>query len=208
MAITFYTNPMSRGQIARWALHEVNADYSQSLVGYGEEMKGDYAQNVNPMGKVPAINHDGKIVTECAAICHYLAEAHPEAGLLPNADEKADYFRWLFFAAGPVEAAVTNNSMGFTVEDPQKRGLLGYGDYDLVMAVLEDKLATDDFVCGNRFTMADVYVGSHVIWGMQFGSMPPRESFRAYSERLTDRDAYKTAKAIDMKLIEAAQTQA
>ena len=204
MAITFYTNPMSRGQIARWALHEAGVDYDQKLVGYGEEMKGDYARDINPMGKVPAIIDDGKLVTECAAICHYLAEAHA-TDLLPNADERADYYRWLFFAAGPVEQAVTNKSMGFTVEDPQKKGMLGYGDYDLVMDVLEAKLGKDDYVCGSRFTMADVYVGSHVAWGMQFGSMPERDSFKAYAGRLVERDAYRAAKAIDMELIAQAQ---
>lgn len=207
MAITFYTNPMSRGQIVRWALHEAGADYDQQLVGYGEAMKGDYARTVNPMGKVPAIVHDGKIVTECAAICHYLAETHPAAGLLAADAEKADYFRWMFFAAGPVEQAVTNKSMGFTVEDPQKRGMLGYGDFDTVIDLLEAKFAQDDYVCGDRFTMADVYVGSHVVWGQQFGTIPSRDSLKAYADRLTAREAYGAAKAIDADLIARAQAK-
>lgn len=208
MAITFYTNPRSRGQIARWALHEAGARYDQRIVGYGEEMKGDYQRQVNPMGKVPAIEHDGKIVTECAAICHYLAEVHPEKDLLPREEEKADYFRWLFFAAGPLEAAITNRAMGFVVpDDPGKRGMVGYGDFDLVIDVLERKLASDDFVCGARFTMADVYVGSHVAWGMQFGSMPERATFHAYAARLTGREAYREAKAIDAALIAEAEAE-
>ena len=205
MSITFYTNPMSRGQIVRWALHEAGADYEQQLIGYGDAMKGDYARDVNPMGKVPAIVDGGKVVTECAAICAYLAETHPKVGLAPTDGERADYFRWLFFAAGPVEQAVTNNSMGFKVEDPQKRGMLGYGDYDLVIDVLERKFVEDAYVCGDRFTMADVYVGSQVIWGQQFGSMPTRDSLKAYAERLTEREAYQSAKAIDAQLIAEAQ---
>ena len=207
MSMIFYTNPMSRGQIARWALHEADIEYEQKIVAYGEEMKGDYARDVNPMGKVPAIVDDGKVVTECAAICAYLAEAHAHE-LLPQANERPDYFRWLFFAAGPLEAAISNKAMGFEIpDDPAKRGTVGYGHFDLVIDVLENKLEQDDYVCGDRFTMADVYVGSHVIWGMQFGTMPERDSFKAYAARLVERVAYKAAKAIDMQLIAEAQAQ-
>ena len=101
--ITFYTNPMSRGQIVRWALEESGTDYETVVVEYGEDMKGPEYLAINPMGKVPAIRHGKAVVTECAAICAYLAEAFPQAGLLPNAEERAAYFRWMFFAAGPLE---------------------------------------------------------------------------------------------------------
>lgn len=206
MALTFYTNPMSRGQIARWALHEAGVDYDQKIIAYGEDMKSEPYLSINPMGKVPAIDHDGTIVTECAAICHYLAETFkPE--LLPADAEKAAYYRWIFFAAGPLEAAVTNKSMGFEVTEPDKKGMLGYGDYDLVMDVLERHFDAHDYVAGDRFTMADVYLGSHVSWGLQFGTMPERGSFKDYAERLTARDAWKAAKAIDMELIAKAQAE-
>ncbi len=200
MTLTFYTNPMSRGQIARWALHEAGADYDQVLLEYGTTMKADDYLKVNPMGKVPAIDHDGKIVTEGAAICAYLAEAFPDAGLAPAAVERADYFRWLFFAAGPVEAAITNRSLGFEVAEGKER-MAGYGNYDRVVDVLDSKFQADDYVCGKRFTMADVYVGAQVVWGTQFGSLPKRDSFVAYAQRVTDRDAYLSAKAIDDALI-------
>ena len=202
MTLKFYTNPMSRGQIARWALHEAGADYGQLLLEYGTTMKADDYLKVNPMGKVPAIDHDGQIVTEGAAICAYLAEAFPDAGLAPTADERADYFRWLFFAAGPVEAAITNRSMGFEVA-PDKEMMAGYGNYDRVVDVLDAKFQTDDYVCGERFTMADVYVGAQIVWGTQFGTLPERESFVAYSKRVTGREAYLAAKAVDDALIAA-----
>ncbi|WP_265561973.1 glutathione S-transferase family protein [Sphingomicrobium arenosum] len=206
MAITFYTNPMSRGGIVRWALHEVGAEYEAKVIGYGEEMKGDYQRDINPMGKVPAIVHDGKVVTECAAICHYLAETHPDAGLAPRDDEQAAYWRWLFFAAGPLEQAVTNRAMGFEVpDDPQKRGMIGYGHYGLVMDVLEQHFAQSDYAAGARFTMADVYLGSAVSWGLQFGTVEDRALLRAYAERVTDRPAHREARAIDMKLMEEMQ---
>jgi len=202
MTLKFYTNPMSRGQIARWALHEAGADYDQVLLEYGTTMKADDYLKVNPMGKVPAIDHDGKIVTEGAAICAYLAEAFPGAGLAPMASERADYFRWLFFAAGPVEAAVTNRSLGFEVAEDQER-MAGYGNYDQVVDVLDAKFQADDYVCGERFTMADVYVGAQIVWGTQFGTLPERESFVAYGKRVTEREAYRAAKAVDDALIAA-----
>ena len=200
MSLKFYTNPMSRGQIARWALHEVGADYDQVLLEYDTTMKAEEYLKINPMGKVPAIDHDGKIVTEGAAICAYLAEAFPDAGLAPTADERADYFRWLFFAAGPLEAAITNRSMGFEVAKDRER-MAGYGNYDQVVDVLDAKFQADAYVCGGRFTMADVYVGAQVVWGTQFGTLPERQSLLDYGKRVTDRDGYRAAKAVDDALI-------
>ena len=200
MSLKFYTNPMSRGQIARWALHEAGADYDQVLLEYDTTMKAEEYLKVNPMGKVPAIDLDGKIVTEGAAICAYLAEAFPDAGLAPTADERADYFRWLFFAAGPLEAAITNRSMGFEVAKDRER-MAGYGNYDQVVDVLDAKFQADAYVCGGRFTMADVYVGAQVVWGTQFGTLPERQSLLDYGKRVTDRDGYRAAKAVDDALI-------
>lgn len=194
--LTLYTNPMSRGRIARWMLEEVGADYDVVLLDYASTMKQPPFSVINPMAKVPAIIHRGKTVTECAAVCAYLAEAFPDAGLAPRADERADYYRWLFFAAGPVEAAVTNRSLGVVPTDQQQR-MVGYGDYDRVVDVLERAVAAQDYIAGERFTAADVYVGSQVIWGAQFGSLPKRDAFDAYVARLTARDAYMRASALD-----------
>lgn len=201
---TFYTNPMSRGQIARWALHEVEADYDQVLVDWMAKSKAFMA--ANPMGKVPTIVHHGdegdRVVTEAAAICHYLAEMHPEAGLLPDDDEMADYFRWIFFAAGPVEQAISAKNLGFDPTDPRQQGMVGFGSFDRAVSTLERHLAGGDFVCGERFTMADVYVGATVDWGLNFGILPPNVAFVAYADRLREREAYREAKAIDNELIE------
>ncbi|MGB5077414.1 MAG: glutathione S-transferase family protein [Sphingorhabdus sp.] len=203
--VDFYTNPMSRGQIARWALHEAEVDYVQHLLTYGDTMKNSQYLLINPMGKVPAIVHEGKAITECAAICAYLAEAFPESGLKPSQDELADYYRWLFFAAGPVESAVTNHAAGF---DPSadREMMFGYGNYDRVIDVLDAHFGDRAFVCGSRFTAADVYVGSQIIWGTQFGTMPQRDNFAAYVERLIARPHYQAAKAIDTALIAESQT--
>ena len=202
--IDFYTNPMSRGQIARWALHEAGAEYVQHLMNYEGAMKTAEYLAINPMGKVPAIVHDGKVVTECAAICAYLADAFPDAGLQPAADERADYYRWMFFAAGPIEAAITNHSAGFD-PSPEKEMMFGYGNYDRVIDTLEAALMGRDYICGGRFTAADIYVGSHADWGIQFGSIPSRPAIAAYAERVRQRPAYQSAKAIDGALIAEAQ---
>ena len=205
--IQFYTHPMSRGQIARWGLHEAGADYDEHIVAFGPEMKGEYRKTVNPMGKVPAIVHGNTVVTEAAAICLYLAEAFPDADLLPRTlAEKADYLRWTFFAAGPVEQAVTNRSMGWEVGDNlQVQGRMGYGSYERTVGVLSALFETRDYVCGDRFTAADVYVGSAVDWGLQFKTLPETPALQAYAGRLRQREAYKQAKAIDGAHIAAMQ---
>lgn len=204
---TFFTNPMSRGQIARWALHEAEADYETVLVDWQDKPQALIAANA--MGKVPTlIHHHGghdHVVTECAAICAYLADtAAPD--LAPTIEERADYYRWLFFAAGPLEQAVVARAMGWEVPEG-KSGMAGFGSYELAVNCLDDALSGRDFICGNRFTMADVYVGSQVDWGLMFGSLPQRDSFEAYAERLRARHAYKASKAIDMELIAHAQNE-
>ncbi len=201
---TFYTNPMSRGQIARWALHEVGATYEQVLVDWASKPEAFLA--ANPMGKVPTVVHHSdkgdKVVTEAAAVCHYLAEMHPAANLLPHDEEMADYFRWLFFAAGPVEQAITAKNFGFDPSDPQQQGTVGFGSFERTIGALERHIAGGEFVCGERFTMADVYVGSMIDWGLNFGIIPPNMAFVSYVERLRGREAYRAAKAIDNELIE------
>lgn len=200
-ALIFYTNPMSRGQIARWMLEEVGAPYETHLLDYASSMKAPDYLAINPMGKVPAIVHGGKVVTECAAICAYLADAFPAAGLAPAPDERADYHRWMFFGAGPVEAAVTNRAAGFETS-PEHERMFGYGSFDRTIGVLTMAVTGRDFVCGSRFTAADVYLGSQVIWGLQFGTIPANPAFEGYAARLSERPAYRRAKDIDNALIE------
>lgn len=194
--LTLYTNPMSRGRIARWMLEEADAEYDVVLLGYDGGMAAAEFRAVNPMGKVPAIVHRGQVVTECAAICAYVADAFPDAGLAPSAAERADYYRWMFFGAGPVEQAITNRSLGVTPTADQQR-MVGYGDYDRVVDTLDAAVSRGPFIAGDRFTAADVYVGSHVMWGLQFGSLPQRDAFSAYVARLADRPAYARASALD-----------
>jgi glutathione S-transferase len=206
--LIFYTNPQSRGRIVRWMLEEIGAPYETEIVPY-DQMKSDRYLAIHPLGKVPAIKHRDHVVTECAAICAYLADVFPEAGLGPRDDEKADYYRWLFFTAGPVEQALTNNRAGWHPDEQQQR-MFGYGTYDRTVATLDELFSLRDYVCGDRFTAADVYVGSAVMWGTQFGTLPQRDSFSRYSERLRAREAHKRAMAIDDRVqaeMQAAQAQ-
>lgn len=196
MTLTLYTNPMSRGRIARWMLEETGQPYETVVLGYADTMKAPDYLAINPMGKVPAIRHDDHVVTEGAAICAYLADAFPEAGLAPPAGERADYYRWLFFAAGPVEQAVTHRSMSIEPNEAQRR-MIGYGSYDGLVDVLVDAVAGREWIAGDRFTAADVYFGSQIAWGTMFGTLPKRDAFTAYVERLTARPAYQRAAALD-----------
>jgi len=200
VALTLYTNPMSRGRIARWMLEEIGAPYETVVLDYATGMKAPDYLAINPMGKVPAIVHDDRVVTEGAAICAYLAEAFPHAGLAPTDAERADYYRWMFFAAGPVEAAVTDRSLGVEVPE-DKRAMVGYGQFDTVVDALERMVTAHPYIAGERFTAADVYAGSQVAWGVMFGSLPKRDAFDAYIGRIMGRPAAVRAREIDDALL-------
>ena len=194
--LVLYTHPMSRGRVARWMLEEVGAPYRVEIMDYKTTMKAPAYLAINPMGKVPAIQHNGKVVTENAAICAYLADAFPEAALAPAPSDRADYYRWLFFAAGPLEYAVTNNAFG--MKPPADReAAVGYGNLKTALDTLEYAVTRLPFIAGDRFTAADLYVGSHLGFGMQFGTIEKRPAFEAYHAKLKDRPAALRAAALD-----------
>lgn len=198
--LVFYTNPMSRGRIVRWMLEEVGAPYETQVLEYGTTMKSADYLAVNPLGKVPAIRHGGQVVTECAAICAYLADAFPQAGLAPPMDQRGDYYRWLFLAAGPLEAAITNRSLGVEVPEERLR-MVGYAPLPTIVDTLATALSGRDYIAGDAFSAADVYVGSHIAWGLRFGTLEQRPEFEPYLARITARDAYRRAQALDDALL-------
>jgi glutathione S-transferase len=198
--VKFYTNPMSRGQTVRWMLEEVGEPYDTEILDYASTMKAEPYLSVNPMGKVPAIVHNGKVVTEVAAICCYLADAFPQAGLAPDPKDRADYYRWIFFTSGPVEAAFSNKAAGFE-PTPERQRMFGYGNYDLAINTLEKALTGKTHIASGRFTAADLFVGANVNFMLAFNLLEPRPVFTDYAARMTDRDAYRRAKEIDDKLI-------
>jgi len=200
--LVFYTNPQSRGQIIRWMLEELGQPYETVILDYGTTMKAPDYLAINPMGKVPAIRHNVQIVTECAAICAYLADAFPESGLLPAPEHRGAYFRWLFFAAGPLEAIFTAKAIGWEVP-ADKQGMAGFGSFDLAIDTIESAVAGRSFIAGDSFSAADVYVSSLIDFMLRFGLLSPRPGFDAYLEPLRQRPAYIRAKEIDAALIAA-----
>jgi glutathione S-transferase len=197
MTLTLYTNPMSRGRIARWMLEEVGAPYEVRLLDYGTTMKAPEFLALNPMGKVPTLVHDGKVITETAAICLYLADAFPKAGL--QGQDRAAYYRWILFAAGPLEAAITNHALGL-IPPVDREKMVGYGSYETAVEALQT-MDTSHYIAGKNFSAADVYVGSQIGYGLQFGTIPETAPLRAYWDRIKDRPARLRADAADNALM-------
>ncbi|HEX5537122.1 MAG TPA: glutathione S-transferase family protein [Sphingobium sp.] len=197
--LVFYTHPMSRGQIVRWMLEELGVSYDQHILDFDTTMKEPEYLAVNPMGKVPAIVHRGKTVTEAAAICTYLADAFPDAGLAPPLGDRADYYRWIFYASGPMEAAFSNKAAGWE-PTPERQRMFGYGNYQRAVDTLAGAVDGRRFIAGDRFSAADVYVGSQIDFMLQFGLIETRSAFEEYVAPLRERPAYKRAKEIDAAL--------
>ncbi len=199
--LVLYTNPMSRGRIARWMLEEVGEPYRAEILEFAGSMNAPEYMAINPMGKVPALRHGETVVTEAAAICAYLADVFPERGLAPplGSHLRGPYYRWLFFAAGPIEAANTNKALNVVVPT-ERAGMVGYGSQERALAVLEGQLKRSEYIAGDRFTAADVYVGSQVGFGMMFGAMDKRPAFERYWALVGARPAAQRAREIDDKL--------
>jgi glutathione S-transferase len=204
--LVFYTNPQSRGRIAHWMLEEIGQPYETVWLEYGPSMKSDEYLSVNPMGKVPALKHGSALVTETAAICVYLADCFPEKSLIPplNHPSRSAYFRWMFFAAGPLEIAVTAKALGWQVPEG-KNVFVGFGSYNETINALEKALTPGPYICGEQFTAADVYVGSQLGWGMMFGTIEKRPLFEAYVGRLHARPAAQQASRINEDYLKSAK---
>ena len=204
--LVLYTNPQSRGRIAHWMLEEIGLSYETVWLDYGASMKAADYLAINPMGKVPALRHGDAVVTEAAAICAYLADCFPAKNLIPPPAHasRAPYYRWLFFAAGPLEAAVTAKALGWQV--PAGKGVIaGFGSYPKTLDALQTAPTPGPYICGEQFTAADVYVGSSLAWGLLFGSIEARPIFTAYAERLRARPAAQQADRINEAFFAAQQ---
>ena len=199
--LVLYTNPMSRGRIARWMLEETGQPYRAELLDYSA-MKAPAYLAINPMGKVPALRHGANVVTEGAAVCAYLADAFPAVGLAPPPGhrDRAAFYRWLFFAAGPLEAAITNQALGFTVPEERRR-MAGYGRMSDVLDTIEQAVTGRDVLVGDTFTAADLFLAAQLTFGLMFKSIEPRPAFERYVGPLNARPAAVRARALDDALL-------
>ena len=196
--LKFYTNPQSRGRMVRWMLEEVGQPYETVVLEFGDAMQSPDYLAINPMGKVPALVHDKTIITETPAIITYLADQFPEAGLMP--EDRGAFYRWMFFAAGPLEMAQMHKALDLA--PPAKgQGMLGYGTYEKLIAALRDLLTSKTYLIGQRFSAADVYMGSHIIWGLTLKTLAPDPIFSAYADHLMARAAYQRANSKDDALL-------
>ena len=202
--LTLYHAAPSRSSIVRWMLEEVGEHYDIHLLSLtkGESRAPDYLA-VNPMGKVPALRHGDVIVTEAAAICTYLADEFPRAGLnVPIGDPRRGiYLKWLFFGPSCLEPAVIDRAA--PRKEEARRGMLGYGDFDTLMNVFAEAVSAGRYLMGEQFTAADVVIGSGLRWAMMFKLIPERPEFVSYVGRLEQRPALQRATAKDKELAAA-----
>lgn len=199
--LTLYTHPISSGRIARWMLEEIGVRYAVEVIDLDTDARPPAFLALNPIGKIPVLCHHDTIVSETAAICAYLADAFPLAGLAPAPDSPArgDYYRWLFFAAGPLDTASTLKSLGYG--SPPLGGIrASWGTLDRVVAMLENVLSQRDWLAGGKFSAADLYLGSLLDWAVRFGNVAARPVFERYLDRVLDRPAYVRAGALDDEL--------
>ena len=199
--IEFYTNPMSRGRTVHWMLEELEVPYEVHLLDFGKaEHKAPHFLRINPMGKVPTIVHRGTVVTECAAIVAYLADAFPQAGLAPAFDDlkRGTYLRWLFFAAGCLEPAVIDKMLARPIAE--KKSALAYGSFEDAVGALDAALLPGPFILGERFSAADIYFTAQLGFGQMVKALTLSPTQTAYIERCTARPAYRRFEAKSAEL--------
>lgn len=199
--LTFFTHPMSRARIARWMLEETGLPYETVILDYNASMKAPDYLDVNPLGKVPALKHGDTVITENVAVCMYLADLVPDKRLAPppGSLERGTYYRWLLFAAGPLEALLTAKQTGH-VAAPSNAG---YGSEADMLQTLEQAVEGRQHLVGEHFTTADLVVAAFLAFYMRIGLIAPRPAFTAFAERHCARTAALRANAIDDALVPA-----
>jgi glutathione S-transferase len=201
--ITFYHAPQSRSIIVHWMLEELEIPYQMRVLNLkkDEHKQASYLA-INPMGKVPAITHGDVAITEAAAICCYLADAFPAAGLSIGIGDprRGPYLKWLFFGPSVIEPALVDRMFR---RAPIGAGATAYGEFDNMLGVVANAVTVGPYLFGQEFTAADVAIGSQLQWGMMTGTLPARAEFTAYVDRLKQRPALQRVYAKDAELVAA-----
>lgn len=203
MNLTFFHAPNSRSGATRILLEELGAPYDLHVLNLKKnEQRAPAYLAVNPMGKVPAIVHDGALVTEQPAIFIYLADLFPEAGLAPAPGDplRGPYLRWLAFYGSSFEPAINDAAMK---REPAPPMMCPYGDFDTMLATLTRQLRAGPYLLGERFSAADVLWGTALGWMTMFKLVPELPEVMAYIDRVSSRPAARRAAEADAALAAA-----
>jgi len=201
--VTFFHAPQSRSAGTRALLEELGADYELHPLNLkNREQRQDAYLAINPMGKVPAIHHNGALVTEQPAVFIYLGDLYADAGLAPPIGDplRGPYLRWLVFYGSCFEPAVTDKSLQ---HEPAAPSTCGYGDYDTMLKTLTDQLEKGPWLLGDTFSTADVLWGTALNWTTMFKLVPELPVIRAYIDRVLARPGVQRAAALDAELVAA-----
>lgn len=185
--------PQTRAVRGIWLLEEAGVDYEPVLIDIRNRKAPrdpDFAA-ASPMGKVPALQDGAVRMAESAAICLYIADRYPAAGLAPAVDEplRGSFLYWTLFAPAVIEPAMVEKFGNH----PPNRGVHGWGDFDTMIGVLEQGLAGNHWLLGERFSAADIMVGSSTVFMRQFDVLPESATLHAYADRCLARPAYQRA---------------
>jgi glutathione S-transferase len=206
--VVLYYAPQSRAFRTLWFLEELGRPYRLAMLDLnkGDHKRPDYLK-INPMGKVPTVLDQGTPIAETGAIFTHLADKYSAGTLAPLPDDprRADYLRWLFFAAGVMEPAFGEKF--FKWEVPARRA--AWGSFaDMERALTDGLGARGPFLLGDRFTAADVFVASNLHWGLIADLFPKDGALAGYVSRCAARPALQRALAMEEGFINARQTEA
>ena len=205
--IVLYTHPQSRGRNVVWMLEECGAEYETVLMNFGEDLHSPAYLAVNPMGKLPALKYGDTVITEASAIITFLADLFPQAKLAPAQvdGQRGEYYRWLFYTASSVEAALMEVAFQLPIQ-PSMRKSLGYGSMEQVIATLDGQLSKQSYLLGEHFQSCDLLLAGLLMFAIRSGALSPTPAMQAYLARITERAAYQ--KMLQMGEAQMAQLSA
>lgn len=198
MGLKLYSNAQSRGLVIEWLLIELGAEFEKIELAYHTEMKSESYLKINPFGKVPTLVDGDVVIYEMPAICAYLADKFFDQGLAPALDDpkRGLYFRWLFFAAGPWDAANADRALKVEISDEQKMHI-GYGNFqDTYTALIQGLEQAQPYLCGEQFTVADVFVGSMLFWQLKMAEIESHPAIEQYINSIKSRKNLRNNQAL------------